>query len=75
MTKDEQPWVLVEVKTSAQPGLSGHLAYFQRQLGASHAFQVCVDMPYVDKDVFSYHVPIIAGAHPLVSTNLENMLV
>jgi hypothetical protein len=41
--------------------------YFQEQTGAKHAFQVVFDLPYVDKDCFTYTKPIIVPAKTFLS--------
>jgi predicted AAA+ superfamily ATPase len=67
VTKNHQPWFLVEVKHSKKTELSPTLEIFQKQTSASHAFQVVFDMPYVDKNCFEYHSPIIVPAQTLLS--------
>lgn len=67
MTKNNQPWFLVEVKLSNNQPLSPHLAEFQKQSGAEHAFQVVVDMPYIDRNCFEHEKPMIVPAKTLLS--------
>ncbi len=67
VTKDERPWFLVEVKSSSNGGLSKSLYHFQKQLEAPHAFQVVFDLPFVNKDVFSYQDPVIVPAATFLS--------
>jgi len=67
VVRDGKPWFLVEVKTSATTPLSPSLAYFQQQTGARHAFQVAMDLPYVDRDCFAHTEPIIVPARTLLS--------
>jgi uncharacterized protein len=67
VTKDQNPWFLVEVKKSQNASLSNNLNYFQQQIKAKHAFQVAFDMPYVDQDCFSYNSPIIVPATTFLS--------
>jgi predicted AAA+ superfamily ATPase len=64
--RDGQPWFLVEVKQS-ETRLSPQLEYFQRQLHASHAFQVVLDLPYVQKDPFTLREPVVVPAATLLS--------
>ncbi len=64
--RDGDPWFLVEAK-HGRPGLSPHLAYFQKQTGARHAFQVSIDADYVDADCFSHTTPIVVPAKTLFS--------
>jgi len=67
VTKDGKPWFLVEVKASANGGLSKSLFYFQEQTVASHAFQVVFDLPFVNQNCFSHHKPIIVPASTFLS--------
>lgn len=67
VTKDHKPWFLIEVKNSDSSRISPHLAVFQQQTQAEHAFQVIVDMDYVDVDCFSYNHPIIVPAKTFLS--------
>lgn len=67
VVRDGEPWFLVEVKSSGKVGLSPHLAHFQQQTGAAHAFQVALDLPYVDRNCFERSEPIIVPARTLLS--------
>jgi len=67
VTKDEEPWFLVEVKHSSEAKLSPHLAYFQAQTKAEHAFQVALDMDFINKNCFEIHTPIIIPAKTFLS--------
>lgn len=67
VTRDEQPWLLVEAKLSAARGLSPELAYFQRITGAPHAVQVVQDAPYVEADCFAPAAPTIVPARTFLS--------
>jgi predicted AAA+ superfamily ATPase len=67
ITKNEQPWFLVEVKLSNHQPISPNLNEFQKQSGAAHAFQVIIDMPYVDRNCFEYTKPIIVPAKTFLS--------
>lgn len=67
VTKNEEPWFLVEVKASANGGLSKSLFHFQKQLEAPHAFQVAFDLPHINKDLFSYSDPILVPATTFLS--------
>ena len=66
MIKDRQPWILVEVKNSAER-LSPALGYFQSQTKAPHAFQVTLDMDYVNADCFRERQPIVVPARTFLS--------
>ena len=65
--KDHQPWFLVEVKSGTNHSLSKGLVHFHKELGTKHAFQVCIDLPYVDIDCFSKTNPIIVPAQTFLS--------
>ncbi len=67
VTRDEKPWFLVEVKSNDGAHLNPSLAKFQTQIGATHAFQVSIEMDYIETDCFSYHHPIIVPARTLLS--------
>jgi predicted AAA+ superfamily ATPase len=67
VVRDRKPWFLVEVKLSDR-ALSPALAHFQRQVGARHAFQVVIDMPYVDADCFAQGaIPLAVPARTFLS--------
>ncbi len=67
VTKDEKPWFLVEAKYSNSQSISPALIYFQKATGAPHAFQVVIDLPYVDVDCFSEKRPVIVPARTFLS--------
>ena len=62
VTRDDKPWILVEVKLSEQEKLSDSLEYFQRQIQAKHAFQVAFEMEFVERDCFEVRQPVIVPA-------------
>ncbi len=64
--RDGSPWMLVEAK-HGEPGLSPHLAYFQKQTGAPHAFQISMNAAYVNADCFSRHDPVVVPARTFLS--------
>lgn len=66
VTKNKTPWFLVEVKTKAR-GLSAGLFHFQKETHAPHAFQVAFDLPYVNKNCFEEHEPVIVPAQTFLS--------
>ncbi len=47
--------------------LSPELQRFQRQTGAKHAFQVALDLPYVERDCFAHERPIIVPAQTFLA--------
>jgi len=67
ISKDDKPWLLIEVKLSNNSRLSPSLLYFQKQLQAKHALQVVINMPYVDKNCFISNEPIIVPARTFLS--------
>lgn len=67
LTRNNQPWLLVEVKSSGRAKLSPHLARFQEQTGAPHALQVAIDHDYVDGDCFLARRPTIVPAQTFLS--------
>ncbi len=66
VTRDGAPWFLAEVKKGDEM-LSPALGYFQQVTGASHAFQVVLDIPYVEADCFSQSDPVIVPARTFLS--------
>lgn len=66
VTKNKNPWFLVEVKTRAQ-GLSPALFHFQKETKAPHAFQLAFDLPFVNKDCFAENDPIVVPAQTFLS--------
>lgn len=67
ISKDDEPWVLIEVKSSQKNAISKHLYYFYEQLKPKHAFQVVMDMPYIDEDCFAAQKPVVVPALTLLS--------
>jgi predicted AAA+ superfamily ATPase len=67
VTKNQKPWFLVEVKHASGVRLSPHLAYFQAQTSAEHAFQVALEIPYTHKNCFETNQPLIVPAKTFLS--------
>lgn len=67
VSRDNQPWFLVEVKSSAKDGISKNLAYFQEKIKARHAFQVVFELEYVPQDCFRHTTPIIVPARTFLT--------
>lgn len=67
VTKNGKAWFLVEVKLSEDQAISPHLGLFQKSTGAMHAFQVVIEMPYVERDCFQYTDPVIVPAKTFLS--------
>lgn len=66
VTADNSPWLLVEVKTS-ETSLSPQLDYFQKMIGAPHALQAVINLPYQEIDCFSLGTPTVIPAQTLLS--------
>jgi hypothetical protein len=66
VVKDRQPWFLVEVKLS-ETALSPSLGHFQAQIGAPHAFQAVIQLPYEAADCFRTSRPTVVPAKTLLS--------
>jgi len=67
VTKNNNPWFLVEVKSASNKSISKNLVYFYNQLNAPYAFQASFDMEYIDKDVFSVKGPVIVPLRTMLS--------
>ena len=67
VTRNDDPWFLVEAKTSASRSLSRDLEYFQDRIGARHAFQVAMEAPYVEADCFQVTHPVQVPARTFLS--------
>jgi predicted AAA+ superfamily ATPase len=66
VVRDRKPWFLVEVKLS-DTTLSPSLGHFQAQIGAPHAFQTVMNLPYVAADCFKKQRPTVVPARTLLS--------
>ena len=67
VSRNRTPWFLVEVKTSKDARLSKSLQYFQKQTNAKHAFQVAMDLDFVERNCFEFKEPVIAPAKTLLA--------
>lgn len=67
VTQNDEPWFLVEVKSSDNKGISPSLEYFQKQTGAPHAFQTVIDLPGIKRDCFKISTPVIVPARTLLA--------
>ncbi len=67
VTRNQQPWFLVEVKSSNQTALSDALHYFQKQTQAEHAFQVAMNSEFIERDCFEHKQPIIVPAQTFLA--------
>lgn len=52
ISKDNQPWIMLEVKRSVKEKLSSNLLAFNEQINAPHVLQLAFDMPYQEIDCF-----------------------
>ena len=66
VVKNGKPWSLVEVKFSGN-SLSTSLKDFQDVVGAQHAFQVVVNLPYEEVDCFGFRTPVVVSARTFLS--------
>lgn len=66
VTRDQKPWLLIEAK-KGQERLTPALSHFQRVTGASYAFQVVCDEPFVEADAFAHTEPIAVSARTFLS--------
>ncbi|WP_218576641.1 ATP-binding protein [Desulfobacter latus] len=67
ITRDNTPWILVEVKSSSSKRISPHLEYFSHILKTDHTFQIELNADYVDEDCFSVKRPVKVPAKTLLS--------
>lgn len=67
VSRDDEPWLLVEVKTSKNRSLSANLVRFADELNVDHAMQVAIDADFVDKDCFSLDRPMIVPARTFLT--------
>lgn len=66
IVRDDQPWFLVEVKTT-ETTLSRSLLHYHAELGCQHAFQVVMQLDYVNADCFAAKRPIAVPAQTFLS--------
>lgn len=67
VTKDQKPWLLLEVKSSSNQSISKNLLYFQKQLNAKHVLQLAYDLPYGEYDSFAFTEPKIVSLQSFLS--------
>jgi len=67
VSKNGEPWFLVEVKSSMKQALSPSLELFAKQLQVKHRFQVALNAPYIPKNLFELDRPMIVPAKTLLS--------
>ncbi len=67
LTKEEKPWILIEVKSSAKESLNKNLFLFQKQLQVPHVLQLAFDLPYVEQDCLQLMSPTIVPMQTFLS--------
>lgn len=67
VSQNGTPWMLIEVKSSANESLSKSLHHFANQLNPQYTFQVAYDMPYVDYDIRKLTKPMIVPMSTFLS--------
>lgn len=67
VTRDAEPWLLVDAKVSDKASLTSSLHRFSGQLAVSSALQVVRDSAYVDADCFAERGPIKVPARTFLS--------
>lgn len=67
ITQNKKPWIMIEVKNSADERISTSLQKFQSQLNVPYVFQLVFDMDYIEKDCFSKKGPIIVPVKTFLS--------
>ena len=67
ITKNNHPWMLIEVKLSHNQGISSSLRYFHEQLKPEFSFQVVFNMPYVNASCFDKKGIMIVPAKTFLS--------
>ncbi|MEN8236471.1 MAG: hypothetical protein ABFQ95_02860 [Pseudomonadota bacterium] len=67
ITKEEKPWILIEIKASAKESLSKNLYIFKEQLQVPHVLQLAFDLPYVEQDCLALTQPTIAPMQTFLS--------
>lgn len=67
ITKEDKPWILLEVKSNENKSLSNALTYFQKQTNAEFAMQLAYDMPYEEFDFRKLKRPMIVPMSTFLS--------
>ncbi|MBN2689326.1 MAG: DUF4143 domain-containing protein [Gammaproteobacteria bacterium] len=67
ITKNNIPWILIEVKKSSNTSITSSLYKFQKALGVKHTFQLAFDMPYINQDCFLLEKPTIVPMKTFLS--------
>jgi len=67
VSKNGEPWFMVEVKSSMTAKLSKNLEVFAKQLKIEHVFQVAIHGNFIDQDIFELNRPAIIPAKTFLS--------
>ncbi|MCK4870089.1 MAG: ATP-binding protein [Gammaproteobacteria bacterium] len=67
VTKNDQPWIMVEVKSSCKASINQALYKFKERLGVEHVLQVAYDMPFINQDCFALDKPMIVPMKTFLS--------
>ena len=67
VARNQKPWFMVEVKTSAERPLNRNLAYFHERLETQHAFQLAFDADFENSDCFEFDYPVRVAARTFLS--------
>lgn len=67
IVKNNKPWIIIEVKNSANQHVSPHLRYFHQQLKTPHVCQIAYDPPYQELDCFTLTKPLIVSMRAFLS--------
>lgn len=67
VTKNDEPWFLIEVKNGNKQRINPNLQRFQQMTQAKHAFQVVLNADFISKNCFDYTDPVIVPAKTLLS--------
>ncbi|MCT4635321.1 MAG: AAA family ATPase [Rickettsiales bacterium] len=67
ISKNNQPWILVESKLSNNNSISKNLLYFREKTKAPFAFQVVHNLDYIDRSCFETKKPMIVPARTFLS--------
>ena len=67
ITKNNNPWILIEVKRGADKSPSRELYLFQNLTQAPYAFQLSFSLDYADVDCFSLKVPMVVPVSTFLS--------
>ena len=68
VSRNDEPWLLVEVKLSAGRRVTDALRYFQAETGAPYALQAAFDLPPVNVHPLSAPSPAIVPASTFLAT-------